>query len=375
MTQRFTRLGAAVVACLAAMLLAAPAHGAMLALQDDQLPNLTGAALDERLDLLASSGTKVTRVDIIWRTVAPTRPADGADPGDPAYDWGRYDQMISGLVARNITPMLSYYWTPEWASRRGTTNAAPNIADAAAFAAAIARRYNGTWPNGSGGTLPLVKRLEIWNEPNIAMFWYPQCRRQGGRFVMESARQYSALVAAAYPMVKAVSPQSIVTGGVTGPVGGSVCDKADSSVGTMTFAQEMVRQRVPIDAWSMHLYPIGSPSKAYFVPSWRTVPQIQRLVDRLRPGAPIYVTETGYHTSYNRFHRYFVSEAQQASWLDETVTVSKRYPRVEVAMWFNLQDNPFWTGGLRRSNLSPKPAWSRFVAQAGASARPGTWAP
>jgi hypothetical protein len=366
-------VGLAAAACAAVVI--APAQGAILALQDDQLPNMSGAALEQRMDLLKSTGTKVTRVDILWRNVAPTRPADPTNPADPAYDWARYDQMLKGLVARDITPMITYYWTPTWASRTGEKNAAPRVADAAAFAGAIARRYSGTFADPAGGTLPLVKRLEIWNEPNIATFWYPQCRRKGGRYVMESARQYSALVAAAYPLIKAANPNSIVTGGVTGPVGGSVCDKADSSVGTITFAEEMVRQRVPIDAWSMHLYPIGSPLKAYFVPSWRTVPQITRLVDRLKPGAPIYVTETGYHTSYNRYHRYFVSEAQQAAWVDETVKAANKYPRVEVAMWFNLQDNPFWTGGLKRRNMTQKPAWARFVAQATASVRPATWAP
>ena len=366
---------AGVTAAVGLVALAAPAQGAIMALQDDQLPNMIGPELEQRLDLLKTTGTKVTRLDILWRNVAPTRPADGTDPGDPAYDWTRYDQMIKGLVARDITPMITYYWTPTWASRTGEKNAAPRVADAAAFAAAIARRYNGTWRDPAGGTLPLVKRLEIWNEPNIATFWFPQCRRQGGRYVMESARQYSALVAAAYPLVKAANPNSIVTGGVTGPVGGSVCDKANSSVGTITFAEEMIRQRVPIDAWSMHLYPIGSPLQAYFVPSWKTIPQITKLVDRLKPGAPIYVTETGYHTSYNRYHRYFVSEAQQAAWVDETARAANLYPRVEVSMWFNLVDNKFWTGGLMRSNMSKKPAWSRFVAQATASTRPATWAP
>ena len=356
-------------------LAAIPAHGAVLAVQDDQLHNLSGAALDARLDLLKSSGTKVTRVDVIWKYVAPTKPADPTNPADPAYDWARYDQIVRGLVARDITPMFTFYWTPAWASRSGATNAAPRAADGSSFAAAIARRYNGTWPDGAGGTLPLVKRIEVWNEPNIGTFWFPQCRRQGKRYVMQSARAYSALLAASYGKIKAVSPQSIVVGGVTGPVGGSACDKADSSVGSITFFQEMIRQRVPIDAASFHLYPIGPPLKAYFVPSWRTVPQITKLVDRLRSGAPIYVTETGYHTSYNRYHRYFVSEAQQAAWLVDTVRAANRYPRVEVAMWFNVSDNPFWTGGLLRGNLSPKPAWAQFQAQVAGTPRPATWAP
>jgi hypothetical protein len=247
------------------------------------------------------------------------------------------------------------------------------VADGAAFAGAIARRYNGTWPDGEGGTLPLVRRLEVWNEPNIATYWFPQCRRQGGRFVLDSARQYAALLAASYAQIKAVSPTAIVVGGVTGPVGDSVCGAVDSSVGSVTFVKEMVRNRVPLDAWSMHLYPIGAPGLAYFTPSWKTIPQIQAQVDRLHPGAPIYVTETGYHTSYNRYHRYFVSERQQKSWLTQTQQVANRYPRVEVAMWFNLQDNPYWTGGLLRDDLSQKPAWDAFRRATSGQSRPADW--
>ena len=82
------------------------------------------------------------------------------------------------------------------AATPGDKAAAPRVADASAFAAAIARRYNGTWSDGAGGTLPLIRRIEVWNEPNIATYWYPQCRRQGGHFVLDSARQYAALLAA-----------------------------------------------------------------------------------------------------------------------------------------------------------------------------------
>lgn len=361
------------LAIAAAAIAVTPAIGAQMAIQDDQLPNMSGAALEQRLDLLQSTGTSITRVDILWGFVAPTRPADASDPGDPAYDWARYDAIITGLRARDITPIVDFAWTPTWGSSSGKRNAAPRTADGAAFAAAIARRYNGTWPDGKGGTLPLVRHIEVWNEPNIATYWYPQCRRQGGRYVLDSARAYSALLAASYAQIKAVSPTAIVIGGVTGPVGESSCNSADSSVGTLTFAKEMVRNRVPLDAWSMHLYPIGSPTQAYFVPSWKTIPQIQSLVDRLSSGAPIYVTENGYHTSYNRYHRYFVSEFQQASWLTQTQTMANRYPRVEVAMWFNLQDNPYWTGGLLRDDLTQKPAWGAFRQATAGQSRPAEW--
>ena len=151
------------LAIAAAAIAVTPAMGAQMAIQDDQLPNMSGAALEQRLDLLQSTGTSITRVDILWGFVAPTRPAGASDPGDPAYDWARYGAIITGLRTRDITPIVDFAWTPTWGSSSGKRNAAPRTADGAAFAAAIARRYNGTWPDGKGGTLPLVRRIEVWN--------------------------------------------------------------------------------------------------------------------------------------------------------------------------------------------------------------------
>ena len=62
------------------------------------------------------------------------------------------------------------------------------------------------------------------------------------------------------------------------------------------------------------------------------MPALARAVDRLRKGIPIYVTETGYHTSYNRYHRYFVSERQQAAWVDQTFRQAARFPRVQLTL-------------------------------------------
>ena len=137
----------------------------------------------------------------------------------------------------------------------------------------------------------------------------------------------------------------------------------------------MADEGPPIDAWSLHIYPIGGPLQAFFVPSWSTLPRVVRQVDRLRAGAPIHVTETGYHTSYNRFHQYFVSEAQQAAWVDETMAAAAANPRVQVVTWFNFQDNPRWTGGLLRGDGSRKPSYDRFAAMAAANPPPPGWTP
>jgi hypothetical protein len=371
------RAGAAALCLLAAS--AAGASGApVLSLQDDELVNVRGAALEARLDALAATGTRATRVDVLWSEVAPRRPADPRDPDDPAYDWSRYDAIVRGLRARGVSVMLDFYRTPPWASRSGEPTAAPRPAEGARFAGAIARRYSGSHPDPLGGTLPAIRSLEVWNEPNLPGFWMPQCRRgAGGRARLVSPRVYAALLAASWREVKRVAPGIEVVGGVAGPAGRSPRScPADgrAAVGSLDFARMVADEGPPLDAWSLHLYPLGSPLQAVFVPSWSTVPRVVRQVDRLRRGAPIHVTETGYHTSYNRFHRYFVSEAQQAAWVDETLAAAVRHPRVQLVTWFNFQDNPRWTGGLLRGDGSRKPSYSRFAAQAAAFPPPPGWA-
>jgi hypothetical protein len=368
---------------LAVLLLAAGAQGAsasVVALQDDRLPTVQGAALEERLDLLASTGVRVTRVDVLWRQVATRRPASPADPSDPAYDWSGYDALFRGLAARGIGVIAGYYSTPAWASASGKPQAAPRAADAGRFAGAIARRYDGTRTDAVGRPLPEIRRIEVWNEPNIAQFWSPQCRRgPRNRYVPIAARNYAALVSVAAREIRRANPDALVLGGVAGPAGGIRdrvrCRTGSESVSAGSMIAALRAENVRIDAWSQHLYPIGSPRTATFFPSWNTLGQLTPLLDKLRPNLPIYVTETGYHTSYNRFHRYFVSEAQQAAWLDETFQVARRTPRVAVTVWFNLQDNPAWTGGLLHGDLSRKPAWDRFTRLARTTPVPAGWAP
>jgi hypothetical protein len=371
---------AALLAVVVALVAAAGASAApIVSLQDDELVNVSGPALEARLDALAATGARATRVDVLWGKVAPTRPADARDPADPAYDWSRYDQIVRGLSARGIAVLLDYYFTPTWASRSGQSVAAPRPADGARFAGALARRYSGAFRDASGALLPEVRRFEVWNEPNLPGFWMPQCARgRTGRATLVSPRRYAALLAAAYREIRAANPRAVVVGGAAGPAGRSPtsCPKdGRAAVGSLDFLRLVADERPPIDAWSLHLYPIGGPLQAFFVPSWSTLPRVVRQVDRLRPGAPIHVTETGYHTSYNRFHRYFVSEAQQAAWVDETLAAALRNPRVELVTWFNFQDNPRWTGGLLRGDGSRKPSYDRFAAHAAAHPPPPGWGP
>ena len=78
--------------------------------------------------------------------------------------------------------------TPAWArpARHVVLGAADQpAADYANFCAAAVKRYSGT-----------IKHCELWNEPNLSAFW-------GSR---PDPVKYAAMIAAAYPAMKAADP-------------------------------------------------------------------------------------------------------------------------------------------------------------------------
>jgi hypothetical protein len=330
-----------------------PQRGLNLGIQDDQLPVVPLADIPTRLDRLASTGVRVTRVDVLWSEVAPRRPRNGADPDDPAYRFGRYDRIVDGLARRGITTMLNVYWSPRWANGGHGVQWAPDPNDLAAFLAALAQRYDGR-------RHARVGMFEPWNEPNLAAFLRPQWVGPPGAEVPASPTIYAGLLRAAYTAVKRVRPDAVVVGVTGGP------SNADSppygGVGILTFLRALAVLRPPMDAYGQHLYPATGPADSVAVPSFRTLPELMAAADRIQPGLPVLITEFGWTTSASPYRTTHVSEAQQAEYLPQAVAALAGDPRVRLAMWFNLQDNPGWPAGLLREDGSEKPSWTAMRA-------------
>jgi hypothetical protein len=341
---------------------AATGSAAQLGLQDDRLGVTPAADVPARVGLLASTGTRLTRVDLFWSRVAPTRPADARNPADPAYDWSQADAVFAQLAARGITPIVAVYGTPGWAARGGRVTAFPNpvaparAADYADFMAAAAARYRGTYvPAGAAAPLPAVTLWEIWNEPNLSVFLTPQ--RAGGR--PASPGIYIGLVRAAHPAIKAANPAARVLVGSTGPTDTT----GAASVGTTAWLEALRRARPPMDAYSQHIYPKAAPTqRTKAVPAWATLPALLAKVNRIRRGMPVYITEAGYTTGTTRYRKVKVTRAQQAAYLRQVVNLPvTRRPQVKAIIWFNLQDNVNWPGGLLDVAGNRKPAWGVFT--------------
>lgn len=342
-----------------------PATGPpVAAVQDDHLTVAPIESIPARVALLRDLAVTSTRVSLLWSEIAPIRPAAARDPSDDRYKWRRPDIIMRELAAANIDPIVSVHSAPAWATDApppapdaAFNSASPRSADFADFMAAIATRYRGDFaPVGVPGPLPAVRHFELWNEPNLAAFLTPQV--EDGRRV--SLDNYAAMVKAAYPAVKGVNPHAVVIAGVGGPRSST----SETGTGALQWLRGLRDRAIPLDAYSQHIYPAAAPTtETDVVPTWSTVDLLLRELDGFGPGLPLYITEAGYTTAPTPFRRTKVTDEQQAEYVSQVYALPQlRTSRIPTVVWFNLQDNANWPGGLLRADLSRKPSYERFAA-------------
>jgi hypothetical protein len=79
----------------------------------------------------------------------------------------------------------------------------------------------------------------------------------------------------------------------------------------------------------------------------------------------LYVTEAGYTTGTTPFRNVKVSVSQQNTYLRQLYNLPLvKSPRMAAVVWFNLEDNKNWPGGLLRANGRKKPSYNSFVQYA-----------
>jgi hypothetical protein len=367
-TPRRTLTGLAIAgAAAAALAVPSTGVGAVAALQDDVLAIAPLNDIPTRVEMVKQTKAKVTRVDILWNFVAPTRPANPTDPNDPAYNWSRLDLIFTSLTASNVRIIVSTYSTPTWAvagkNQRVPSQYNPNAprpADYANFMAAVTKRYSGTFvPAGSAVPLPRIRHWEIWNEPNIVQFF-----RYNGK---SSLPKYKALIKAAYPKIKASNPAAVVIAGVAGPRSST----GGGNIGSRNWMNSILGDKsLKFDAYSQHIYPSKGPtftSKSYAkaFPTWSSLPEIYAALNKRKKGMKLYVTEAGYTTATTPFRNVKVTFAQQKQYLNQIFALpTVKNPQLATVVWFNLQDNAFWPGGLLTAKGAKKPSYAAFVAQA-----------
>jgi hypothetical protein len=306
-------------------------------------------------DRARDANATVMKTTVYWFNIAPRRPANGANPFDPSYQFQDLDEFVRQAADRDIEVMLSIWGTPSWAGPR--RNAVPRrMGDLTNFARALATRYSGRFRG-----FPYVRFYSVWNEPNLNLFLTPQYDRRKRSL---APALYGRLYKAGYAGIKAGSPSATVAIGETSARGLST--SASHTPGR--FAQLLSRVRgLRFDAWAHHPYPTTHtqpPTQRVRWPnvSMTSLPRFGASLDRWfkRRNTPIWITEYGHETRPEDPKG--VPYATQAAFLRTAVSMARANPRVQMLIWFAMRDSEqnLWQSGLLTKFGLEKPAFDLF---------------
>lgn len=184
----------------------------------------------------------------------------------------------------------------------------------------------------------LVEHWELWNEPNISVFWEPR----------PDAGEYAEVVRVGYAAAKRGNPRcTVIAPGLAGPTGGP-----DS------FLDALLGLGLPhwCDAISIHPYRQATPEDSDLVGD---LEHIVRLAEANGGRRRLWWTENCWTTHLPGGS----TERRQALMLARAYALGLGSDQMERFIWFRLHDNGpdrFYTEynyGLCYPDLTPKPAW------------------
>jgi hypothetical protein len=321
------------------------------------------------LDLAQKANASIVRTTVYWNLVAPTRPANAANPFDPAYRFDDVDELVRNAQYRGMEVMLTIWGTPKWANGgKGTNHVPTHMSDLTAFAKALSSRYS-----GRNAGIPYVRYYTVWNESNLGQFLSPQFNA-AGKPVAPSL--YASLYRAAYAGIKSGSPKALIGLGETSARGRdkplhSKTQQETESPGRFAQLLSLQRPKLKFDAWSQHPYPTTLTAKPTQKVRWPNVAMsnlstLEANLDKWfgKKNIPIWITEYGYQTRPQNPGG--VTYAQQASYAKQALTIAENDPNVQMFIWFILRDDPssVWKSGLISPTGATKPAYKTFSAMA-----------
>jgi hypothetical protein len=310
------------------------------------------------IDQIAAAGVGTLRQTFDWQYLA----------GNGQVNWNILDHYIGGAAQHGIkilpvlfdAPTNITTMPPSGALRGFYPPADPSALGA--YAAQLAARYgsNGSfWTENPNLPRRPVTSWQIWNEPNLPVYWRPH----------QSPSNYVRMLCSASQQIKAVDPQAeIVTAGLPK-------SRIHHSILPATFVRKMVRAGGAscFDTLALNAYASTGRGVVKLVTGFR------RLLNGL--GArrvSLRVTEFGWadkgperprarFTSGANNQGRFISDALRGLWH------ARKRLKLRGAVYYAWRDQPVYAGGrnfwglhtgLNRMNGTPKPAlqWFRRTA-------------
>ncbi len=305
---------------------------------------------------MSQAGVRSVRLFSYWGILEP-------QPGQ--YNWSLADSVIQNVAQAGLTPALQFADSPGWVAPNNPNS--PPIYSSAQITAWQQFLSNFVHRYGAHGSfwaahpnLPYhpVTSYEIWNEPNLKLFW-------GGT---PNPRDYLRLLKISTPVIKAADPSAQVIFGGLFPF-----PRPQYGVKALKFLNKFFRYKgaqKSFDALSLHPY---SYWPKLLVPTLRL---FRKNLDAHHAGKkPIWITELGWATSGHDWaiSPFRATEPQQAQYLTQSfnkLIKARGELRLQRIFWHCWQDHPdtdsnwFLEMGLLRANGSPKPSYSAYQAEA-----------
>jgi hypothetical protein len=257
----------------------------------------------DALDASVSLGAKWVRFDLPWQT---TENSVGV------YDWSDFDPIVAACRSRglNVCMILDYNNTLYCGGSNPKLGiAATDTANTTAFTNWVSAAVTHFKDD--------VRVWEVWNEPNTNFFWAPA----------HNVADYTALVKATYPVIKAADPNAFV-------LAGAMANTFSGSV-PATFLAGIYSNggQGYFDAVSHHPYssPRGPGTEVDYsgwtIMSTAAEPNLRSImVANGDTNKPIWATEVGAPTGGTNGNGEIVPEEHQARQVVDMVRLWQTYP-------------------------------------------------
>ena len=279
--------------------------------------DLNAADLNRELDAVEQTNASWLRVLFDWNR---------AEPAPGQYNWAVFDQIVEAASARNLRVLGNIAFTPGWARAPMSFFTAPPVDPAAFanFAKAVVGRYGSR-----------VANWEIWNEPNLPLFF---------GFSGDRAPRYTEILKAAYPAIKSVQPNSTVVAAGLSRAGGSDAPPAFLSAMYDAGAQGY------FDAAGMHPYVFPGGLAADTENGWSDIARFRDvMVAHGDGGKKIWMTEFGAPTSAPSAEG--VSQEDQARQITDVLSAISQLDYSGPAFIYSIRDVDSGAEANREANF------------------------
>lgn len=275
---------------------------------------------------LQQAGIQWARFDLCWWSLAELTKGEFnfTSPNHPGYQGWNTDAAIADLKARGIEPFpILCYGNPHYDNGQGPFSDAGRAAFGD-YCYAAASRYKDS-----------VNYWEVWNEPNLEMFW--------GR--APHPADYARLVAVAAPRIRQANPNAVIAGGAVAGIDLAFLETA--------FQHGLLDH---IDILTVHPYRISPPESI----NGEIATLRARMAVYTSRTIPIWTGEWGYNTWWSE-----VTPMGQAKCLGRMM-VNNLSIGIGNSIWFSVHpfqeisdgSDPEWA--LLDYGLNPRPSWQAF---------------